>query len=83
MHRQIGVGDDEFRIDLEGGAEPVAGLTGAIGRVEREVSGGGLGMARPTGRAGEVLAEGQRLVLTSVSSTDQFDLRDAVGEGEG
>ena len=35
--REVGVGNDELGVDLEPGAEPVAGLAGAVRRVEREV----------------------------------------------
>ena len=63
VDRRVGIGDDEFGIDLERGAETVTGLTGAVRRVEREVAGRRLLVARAAHRAGQVLAERQRLGL--------------------
>ena len=65
VDRQVGVGDDEFGIDLERRAEPVTRLTGAVGRVEREVPRCRLVVAAPARRAGQMLGERHRLVLGS------------------
>ena len=64
--RQVGVGDDELGVDLEAGAEAVAGLAGAVGRVEREVAGRQLLEGAVAVRAGQVLGEGERVVGLAV-----------------
>src|SRR5581483_9160347 len=59
--RQVRVGDDELRIDLERRAEPVALLTGPVGRVEGEVARRELLVRATTRGARQVLTEGERL----------------------
>ena len=59
--RQVGVGHDQLGVDLEAGAEAVARGAGAVGRVEREVPGRQLLVRLEADRAGQVLAEGERL----------------------
>ena len=61
--RERGVGHHQLGVDLEPGAQPGAGRAGAVGRVEGEVAGGRLLEAQPAVGAGQVLAEGDGLVL--------------------
>ena len=61
VDRQVGVGHDQLGVDLEGGAEAVAVLAGAVGRVEGEVPGRQLLVGLEPHRAGQVLGEGERL----------------------
>ncbi len=76
------VGDDELGIDLEPGAETVAVLARAVGRVEREVAGSQLLVGATALGAGQVLAEGERLGLGLVAPGDDVDLGDAVREAQ-
>src|SRR5262249_28908185 len=66
LDRERGVGDDQLGVDLVLGAEPVARLARAVRRVEREVPLRQLAEAETARRAGEVLAEGEHLVLDAV-----------------
>ena len=75
----VGVGDDEFRVDFEGGAQSVTYGAGTVRGVEREVARSELFVARATRRAHEVLTEGERLVVDPVA-VDEFDLGDTFGE---
>ena len=61
LEAEVGVGDDQLGVDLEAGAEAVARLAGAVGRVEREVAGRQLVEAAVPVGAGQVLAERERL----------------------
>ena len=61
-----GIGHHQLGIDLEPGAQPGAGRAGAVGRVEREVPGRGVLEAEPAVGAGQVLAEGDGLLLGAV-----------------
>ena len=79
VDRLIGVRDDQLRIDLERGAETVARLARAVRRVEREVAWRRLVVARAALRAGQVLAEGERLAVDAVG-LHQLDLGNAVGQ---
>ena len=76
-----GVGDDQVGVDLELGAQPVAGRAGPVGRVEREVAGRGLLEGEPAERARQVL--GERDELLGAVLADDADLGDAVGEPQG
>ncbi len=78
-----GVGHDQLGVDLEAGAQAVARLAGAVGRVEREVPRGQLLVRGAAHRAGEVLAEGERLGLALTVLGHQLDLGHAVGQLEG
>jgi hypothetical protein len=78
----VGVGHHQLRVDLELGAEAVAALAGAVGRVEREVPGGELVVALAVDRAGQVLREGQPLGLALAVLGHQLDLGHAVGEAQ-
>ena len=89
--REVLVRDDELGVDLEAGAEAVAGLAGAVGRVEREVARRQLlEGAVPVG-AGEVLGEGERVVGLAVLGAadalavapDELHLGHAVGQPQG
>ena len=62
-HRQVRVGHDQLRVDLEGRAQAVALHAGAVRGVEREVPGRQLLVRLAAHRAGQVLAEGQRVAL--------------------
>ena len=84
LQRQVGIGDDELGVDLVAGAEPVAGRAGAVRRVEREVARRQVLEAHPAGGAGEVLAEGERVLRGGLTvAGDDHDLGHAVGQGEG
>ena len=61
--REVGVRHHQLGVDLERGAEAVARLAGAVRRVEREVAGRQLLVRLEADRAGQVLAEGERLGL--------------------
>ena len=77
---QVRVGDDELGVDLEPGAEPVAGGARPVGRVEREVAGVHLVEGQPAIGAGEALREGLDLLVPLVRGDG--DRRDALGELE-
>ncbi len=74
-----GVGHHEVGIDLVPGAQPRTGRAGAIGRVEREVPRGRVLEAQPAVGAGQVLAEGDGLLLGAVG-VDHHDLGHALGQ---
>ena len=75
--RLLGVGHHELGVDLERGAQTVAGLARAIRRVEREVARRRF-LVRPVAdRAGEVLAEGHHL---GFQFAHDLDLCHAVGQ---
>ena len=78
----VGIGHHQLGVDLEPGPEPVAGRAGAVGRVEREVPGGGLLEAQPAVGAGQVLGEGDGLLLGPVG-VDHDHLGHAVGQAQG
>ena len=88
--RQVAVRDDELGVDLEAGAEAVAGLAGAVGRVEREVARGQLLEGAVAVRAGQVLGEGEGVVgLAVLGPADglavaphQLHLGHAVGQAQ-
>ena len=63
VDREVVVGDEQLGIDLELGAEPVARLARAVGRVEREVARRELLERQPAVHAREVLGEHERLGL--------------------
>ena len=65
--RQGVVGHHELGVDLELGAEAEADRAGPVGRVEGEAAGGRLLEADAAVRAGEVLGEGDGLVLLPLS----------------
>ncbi len=75
----VGVGHHEVDVDLELGAQAVAALAGAVGRVEREVAGGQLLVALAVDRAGQVLGEGEDLALAAVGR-HQLHLGHALGQ---
>ncbi len=78
---EVGVGHDELGVDLETGPQPVACLTCAVRRVEREVPRRELVERQPTVGAGEVLREGLNLFVALVR--DNRDRGDALGELQG
>ena len=84
---EVVVGDDQLRIDLEAGAEPVAALAGAVRRVEREVARRELLERQAAVRAGQMLREREHLpvlvVLLLALLRDDLDLGDALGEAQG
>ena len=57
------VGHDELGVDLVTSPEAVTGRARPVGRVEREVARGRLVEREPAVRAGEMLREGDRLLL--------------------
>ena len=78
---RAGLAHDQLGVDLEAGAEAVAVLAGAVRRVEREVAGGELLVAAPALRAGQVLAEGELLLLGLLAvARDELHLGHAVGQ---
>ena len=83
---EVVVGDDQLGIDLEAGAEPVAALARAVGRVEREVARRELVERQAAVRAREVLRERERLavlvVLVLAVPRDDLDLGDTLGEAQ-
>ncbi len=81
---EVGVGHDELGVDLEAGAEAVAVLARAVGRVEREVAGSELLEAEPALRAAEVLAEREDLVVEAgvVVAAHDLDLGHALGDAQ-
>ena len=80
VDREVGVWDDELRVDLELDPQPVAGLARPVRRVEREVPGSELVERQPAERARERLREVLDL-LAAVVRLDR-DRRDAFGELE-
>ena len=82
-HRQVRVGHHQLRIDLEGRPQAVALHAGAVRGVEREVPRRQLLVRLTAHRAGQVLAEGQRvgldLTLGAVARHD-LDLHHALGQ---
>ena len=80
VDRQIGVGHHELGVDLQAGAQSVAGLARAVRRVEREVPRGQLVEGQPAVRAREVLREGLHLLVALVGHDG--DRGDPFGELE-
>ncbi len=80
--RERGVGHDQLGVDLEPRAQPGAGRAGAVGGVEREVARGRLLEAQPAVGAGQVLAEGDGLVLLGPLGRRHRHLGRATGEAE-
>ena len=80
VHRPVRVRDDQLGVDLEPGAEPVAGLTRPVGRVEREVPGRQLVEGQAAEGAGQLLGEGLDLLVPLVG--DDRDRGDALGQLE-
>ena len=76
--REVGVRDDEPRIELQKAAEAVAGGAGALGAVEGEGVGGDLGIADVVDDAGELLAVEQVFLLVH-----KIDEHEAFGLAEG
>ncbi len=84
VDRQVGVGHDQLGVDLVAGAEAVAGLAGAVGRVEREVAGRQVLERHAARGAGEVLAEGERVLGLGIAvAGHDLDLGHALGERQG
>src|SRR5581483_1801246 len=74
----------------EPGPETRAGGTGAVGRVEAEVAGSELVVARPAGGTGQMLREGQDLVASGpfvgsdrLGSLPELGVAQAAGYGRG
>ena len=80
VDREVGVGDDELRVDLELDPEPVARLARPVRRVEREVPGRQLVERQPAERARERLREVLDLLAAIVRRDG--DRRDPFGELE-
>ena len=79
-HRQLRVGHHQVGVHLEGRAQAVAVLAGAVGRVEREVAGRQFLETLAVGRTGQLFGEGQRLRLALLGH--QLDLGDALAEAQ-
>jgi hypothetical protein len=81
--RQVRVGHDQLRVDLEAGAQAVAVGACPVGGVEGEVPGGQLVERGPVVGAGQVLAEGEDLALAAVLLPgDELHLGHALGQAE-
>ena len=78
LQRQLGIGHHQLGVDLEHAAQAVAGGTGAVGRVEREVARGQLLERLAVAGPGQVLAEHDGLGLTVLGH--QLDLGHAFGQ---
>ncbi len=82
-HRQGGIRHDELWVDFERRPKTIARAAGAVGRVEREVSGSEFFEALAIARPGQVLAEdeGFRRMVGALWRHD-LDLGDALGQPE-
>ena len=78
------VADHQLGVDLEPGPQPVAVGAGPVGRVEAEVARGQLVERQPARRTGQMLAEGERVVLQRrlVIPSDQLYLGYPLGQAQ-
>ena len=81
-NREIGVRNDQFRVDLIRGAEPVAGLTRAVWRVEREVSRCEFVVAGSAMRTRQMLREREDFGLGLAVFRNQLNLGHTFGQLE-
>ncbi len=79
--RALGVRYDQVEIELEGGAEAVAGRAGAQRAVEGEERRDGLGKRAVAVGAAEALGEGESLPIPVPSAGEHHSLALAFGEG--